>query len=300
MADQLDRVLVVKLADMGDAILATSAIGALRQTYPYARLDVLTAGAGASIFHLCDSVDDVITLDKQAFDHPTGLLNPRSAASLLALTARLRFRRYDAIVLMHHLTTDFGAKKFSWLCTAIGAPIRAGLDNGRGTFLTRRATDYGFGFKSVHDYGLDVVALLGADVEGARPHISIPAEADRQVDHLLQAAGIRNEFIAIHPSVGGYATARNWFHDRFTAVARSIREELSVPVVLVGADDASERRAANCARITVDQLGGANIDSTARVARPASASGDWRRQWCCAPCGCTRCTHDCHIWAVES
>ena len=183
-------------------------------------------------------VDDVVTLDKQAFDRPTGLLNPRAAASLLALTARLRSRRYDAIVLLHHLTTEFGARKFSWLCTAIGAPIRAGLDNGRGLFLTHRATDLGFGAKSVHDYGLDVVALLGADVENAHPRVSIPPEAEREVDNMLHGAGIGREFIVIHPSVGGYATARNWDPDRFSAVARSIRQDLGVPAVLVGAEDA--------------------------------------------------------------
>ncbi len=235
----LDRILVVKLADMGDAILATSAIGALRRAHPRARIDVLTAGAGAAIFHLCDAVDQVFTLDKQAFDRPTGLLNPRAGASLMALMKRLRSRRYDAIALLHHLTTPFGARKFRWLCAAIGAPVRAGLDNGRGAFMTHRVTDYGFGARSVHDYGLAVVATLDADIHDAKPLISIPTDASRQVDQLLSSAGVEADFVAIHPSVGGYATARNWFPDRFASVAQSIRQNIGLSIVLVGADDAS-------------------------------------------------------------
>ena len=107
----VNRILVVKLADMGDAILATSAVGALRRAHPYARIDVLTAGAGAAVFGMCKAVDEVLTLNKAAFDQPTGLLNPLAAASLLALTARLRARSYDTIVLLHHLNDTFRRTK---------------------------------------------------------------------------------------------------------------------------------------------------------------------------------------------
>ncbi len=236
----VNRILVVKLADMGDAILATSAVGALRRAHPYARIDVLTAGAGAAVFGMCKAVDEVLTLNKAAFDQPTGLLNPLAAASLLALTARLRARSYDTIVLLHHLTTHFGARKFGWLSAAIGATKRVGLDNGHGTFLTDRVFDLGFGAKSVHDYGLDVVALLGADRRGARPEVSVPAEAEGEVDELLRATGVPEDFVVIHPSVGDYAAARNWYPERFAFVASALYRSFRLPAVLVGASDAMD------------------------------------------------------------
>ncbi len=44
----LDRILIVKLADIGDVLTATPALRALRQTFPAARLDLLTTPAAAA------------------------------------------------------------------------------------------------------------------------------------------------------------------------------------------------------------------------------------------------------------
>ncbi len=246
---RLERILVVKLADLGDAILATSAIHAIRIAYPVARIDVLTAGAGATAFTLCPEIDEVITIDKHAFDNAAGLADPRNAARLLRVATRLRRKRYDAVVLLHHLTTRFGAIKFQWLCRATGAPIRAGLDNGRGDFLTHRAIDYGFGAKSVHDYGLHVVALLGVPTDSAQPSLAIPIAARQSAEQMLEAAGVKAGYVVIHPSVGEYSPARNWFPERFARVAKALTDRFDISIVLVGTSDASEA-ASQIARTT--------------------------------------------------
>ena len=252
----LNRILVVKLADLGDAILATSAIAGLRTTYPRARIDVLTTSNGATAFRLCPAIDQIIELDKYAFDDPRGLLNPLNAARLARVIARLRFARYGAVVLLQHLTTSYGARKYRWLCQAIGAPIRAGLDNGQGTFLTHRAVDYGFGTKSVHDYNLDVVAQLGALIDDARPLIVIPEHAQQRAERILKEHGVTKPYIVIHPSVGGYSSARNWPAERFAAVAHSIRSKTGYQVLLVGSNDAETAMQTICASSEVINLVG--------------------------------------------
>jgi ADP-heptose:LPS heptosyltransferase len=235
----LNRILIVKLADIGDAVLATSAVAALRRAYPYAHIDVLTAGAGNAAFRLCPEVDQIILIDKHAFDDPIGLLNPVNAGKVLQVLAGLRRTRYDAIVLLHHLTTEFGATKYRWLCRIIGAPIRAGLDNGRGDFLTHRAVDYGFGAKSVFEYGLEVVSQLGGIAADAAPSIAPTDSARKRAAQLLAEHHVDGDYVVIHPSVGGYSQARNWQADRFAAVARALHQELSHRVLLVGASDAA-------------------------------------------------------------
>jgi heptosyltransferase-2 len=252
----LNRILVIKLADLGDAIIATAAISALRATYPRARIDVLTTANGANAFQLCPALDRIIEIDKHAFDDPRGLLHPMNAAKLTKLVTRLRLARYDAIVLLQHLTTSFGAFKYRWLCRATGAPIRAGLDNGQGTFLTHRAIDYGFGAKSVHDYNLDVVAQLGAVTADARPRIVVSECAQQSAKRLLDEHGVVDPYIVIHPSVGGYSTARNWPAGRFAAVAHLVRSKTGYQVLLVGANDATDASQLICASTDVINLVG--------------------------------------------
>jgi heptosyltransferase-2 len=254
--EAINRILVVKLADLGDAILATSAIAALRGGYPNAQIDVLTTDNGATAFRLCPAIDRIIQIDKHAFDDPRGLLHPLKSAHLASCIIRLRRSRYDAVVLLQHLTTSFGARKYRWLCQAIGAPIRAGLDNGQGSFLTHRAIDYGFGAKSVHDYNLAVVAQLGAVSDGARPLVVIPDSAQHAAQRLLAEHGVTEPYVVIHPSVGGFSSARNWPAERFAQVAQTIHSQTGHRVLLVGADDAMGTARSICSSSEVINLVG--------------------------------------------
>jgi ADP-heptose:LPS heptosyltransferase len=127
------RILVVKLADLGDLLLCEPALRSLRAAYPAAQLDLLASPASAALVPLLghDAIN-VITFPKQLFDDPRGLLDPRHAMLPARLAWRLRRARYDQFVLLHHLTTPFGARKFRALAATCGAPHVAGLDNGRG------------------------------------------------------------------------------------------------------------------------------------------------------------------------
>ncbi|MBX6342100.1 MAG: glycosyltransferase family 9 protein, partial [Thermomicrobiaceae bacterium] len=219
------RILVVRLADLGDALLATPAVHALRETFPSARIDVLAAPSGAEVFDLCPAVDRVVRFPKRLFDQPAGLARPANAWLLARLAASLRLARYDAVVLLHHLTTRFGARKFRALCLATGAPIRAGLDNGWGTFLTHRALDLGFGARPEWRYALDVAAALGAHTADTRPRLAVPNAAREAARDLLASRGVAGEYVVIHPAVGGYSPARAWPRERFAEVARRLRRE---------------------------------------------------------------------------
>jgi len=231
------RILVVKLADLGDAVLATPAIGALRRAFPTARIDALTTPSARAVLDLCPAVDRTIGFPKALFDRPTDLAHPARLATMARLAAHLRAQHYDAVVLLHHLTTGFGALKFRALARAAGAPVVAGLDNGRGTFLTHRATDLGFGARTEWQYGLDIVATLGVPTDGAGTNLQVPEAARAAADRLLAQAGVPEPFIVVHPGVGPYSQARAWPADRFAAVARDLRATTGMPIVAVGTRD---------------------------------------------------------------
>lgn len=269
------RILVVKLADIGDAVLATPAISALRRAFPTARIDALTTPNARAVLSLCPSVDRTIDFPKALFDRPRDLTHPGRLAALPRLAARLRAQRYDTVVLLHHLTTAFGTVKFRALVRATGAPQVAGLDNGRGHFLTHRAIDLGFGARTEWEYGLDIVGALGVDPTGARPALRIPEAARAAADRRLAAAGVSGPVVVIHPGVGPYSQARAWPAARFAAVARELRAATGLPVVVVGtraeAAAAADLRAVDG---VVDLLGATTVAELAAVlARAALVIG---------------------------
>src|SRR5690606_24626988 len=96
---------------------------------------------------------------------------PGASVRLSRFALDLRKRKYDAVAIFHHLTTPAGAVKFRALAGATGARVVAGLDNGRGAFLTHRAQDLGFGAKHEVEYMLEVAAALGASGVSPDPQI---------------------------------------------------------------------------------------------------------------------------------
>jgi ADP-heptose:LPS heptosyltransferase len=230
-----NRILVVKLADIGDAVLSLPAIQALRTARSAARTDVLTTNVGARVFALSPAVDRIITLDKSRFDRPIGFASPRGALELARLTWRLRRGRYDTVLLFHHLTTEFGARKFQLLARASGGARVIGLDNGRAGFLDDAVPDFGFGEMPEWRYNLEVARRIAPGAEPERPRLSVPEDARASAKRLLAASGVSDRFVVVHPTVGDYAPARAWPAGYFAQAARSIADAAGCGVVVVGA-----------------------------------------------------------------
>jgi len=224
------RILVVKLADVGDALTATPAVRALRQRFPDAGLDVLVSPHAAPIFVRSPWVDEVIPFQKARYDSPGGAFSLPSIAAAFRLGGELRRRRYDVLVLLHHLTTRWGALKYAALALASGAGVRAGLDNGRGWFLTHRAADEGFGHMHEIRYCLQVAGSVGASVEDARMEMPLLPEERTWAEEQLPGGG---PWVAIHPGSGAFSAARRWPSRSFAEVADALAER-GARIVLVG------------------------------------------------------------------
>src|SRR5438094_10571023 len=94
------RILCVKLADIGDVLLCTPAIRALRARYPGARIDLLTPPASAAVLRHAPEIDEVIVFDKFPFVTLASLFILQVVARALAFLAGLSPRRYGALLLL--------------------------------------------------------------------------------------------------------------------------------------------------------------------------------------------------------
>lgn len=218
-----ERFLLVQLADIGDLVLTTPAIAALREAHPLAQIDLLASERALTL------VPDGLV------DRLIPFVRGRGSASrefftwpnLLTLPA-LRKRQYDALVIFHHFTLRAGVFKFWLLAKASGARQIIGLKNHNIGFLTDWVEDEGFGARHQAQYWLDLVALLGAS---GSPR---PAIVKRQAMPAIAPAKSGKPRVVMHTGSGGYSKARRWSPDGFAAVAHGLQQERGAEIVLVG------------------------------------------------------------------
>src|SRR5438045_1929599 len=102
------RVLVVRLRSIGDTVLATPSLHALRRFLPGARIDVLLEDWVAPLLEGSPDVDRVVTVRR------------RSKSSRLQVARRLRAENYDVVYNLH------GGSTAALLTRATGARHRVG------------------------------------------------------------------------------------------------------------------------------------------------------------------------------
>lgn len=239
------RIMVIKMAGIGDLLLATPALRALRETYPQARIDLLVTPASAGMLDGWEILDHIMVLDKYLFDYPQQMLkNPRNLRRLAPLWHQLRDAHYDAVLLLHHLTLPFGRLKHQLLLRATGAQWRVGLDNGHGWFLNVRVSDNGFGAMHEAEYNLAVAEAVGAFTSNKRLTVPLSEEDHRQAWHILYEhegpASIHRPVIAMHPGSGGYSVARRWAPERFAKLADTLFNDFGGQVLLMGGPEEAE------------------------------------------------------------
>src|SRR5215213_191343 len=114
---KVNRILVVRLRSIGDTVLATSSLDALRRFLPEARIDILLEDWVAPVLEGFDAVNNVLTFKKDDF------------RSRLQTARRIRRAKYDVALNLHGGTTA------TFFVRASGAPHRVGYAENQYKFL---------------------------------------------------------------------------------------------------------------------------------------------------------------------
>jgi N-acetylglucosaminyldiphosphoundecaprenol N-acetyl-beta-D-mannosaminyltransferase len=218
-----ERFLLVQLADIGDLVLTTPAIAALREAQPLAQIELLASDHALPLVPE-GLVNTQIPFRRSGSSASFDFCSPHNSGTL----AKLLPHRYDTIIFFHHFTLRAGVFKFWLLAKASGARRIIGLKNHNIGFLTDTIDDAGFGAQHQAQYWLDLVALEGANSEAR------PAQVRREPFPCDGLAASDKPKVVIHASSGGYSKARRWSPESFAAVAQRLQEQYDAEIVLVG------------------------------------------------------------------
>ena len=242
------KILLVRLRLIGDVVLTTPVLRALRRQFRDARLTYLVEPAAAPVVGGNPHLANVLVVPKRR-----GLARLRDD---LSIARGLRREKFDVAIDLH------GGPRAAWFTWASGAPTRIGYTiKGRSwiyTHVVERTADEAPRHSVANQW--DLIAPLGVGpADPARDPVEMieDARAAAIVDHRLREAAIfgAHPIVVIHVSAGN--PFRRWPRGSFEALVTALaRRDPARRIILTsGPSDADLAKAiADSARSTLGPL----------------------------------------------
>ncbi|MEO0562307.1 MAG: glycosyltransferase family 9 protein [Chloroflexota bacterium] len=231
-ADQTDRILLIRPDHLGDVLLTTPAIQAIREAYPNTEIHALVGPWSAGVLENVDLLDLVLTVQFPGFTRGKNK-NWRSPYRYAIQTAR-RLRRigYRRAVIFRP-DHWWGA----WLARMTGIPERIGYNNPDTELFLTHVIEHQHEHATKQSLRL-ASALIGADIVDQDAAYKLPINAidEAFVSGYLGEWGLdpQTELFCIHPGSG--SPIKQWDTEKWAQTADILTEQLDAQVVFTGSD----------------------------------------------------------------
>jgi heptosyltransferase-3 len=263
------NVLVIQLGDIGDVVLATPSLRALKETLPEARVSVLVRKGYGSLLEADPHLHEVIEVAKSR-----GKIAELCGENI-RLVRRLRRAEYDLAIDLR--TGDRGAI----LAFLTGAPVRVSRYDREKSFWRNGIFNHPIysakpASPPAHpgaDQSLSLLRAIGIDTEDTAPRLWTANAATEKVRALLFAenVGEGGRWVTINPfSRWKY---KEWGYDRWEEVIGWLWKEHGIRSVLVGSReerDAAARIAGKCGEAACNLAGKTTLAELAALLRRAT------------------------------
>ena len=248
-ASPFQRILLTRCDNLGDVVMLSPAVKAIREAYPDAQLTLLTSPAGSSIAGLLPWLDEVL-VERVLWQDASGALSfdPERERALIL---KLQERHFDAAFIFTSFSqTPHAAAYASYLADI---PVRVGHSKEFGGAVLSHA------FASPPDglhqteRNLRLLERFGIPVSDRHLRLEVPPPVEEHTEALLARHGISHfePYIALVP--GASCEARRYPPQRFGEVARLLVQRSDLPVIAMGSEKERDtlREAANESTISL-------------------------------------------------
>ena len=232
----LRHILCVRLDNMGDVLMTTPAMRALRNLNERVRITLLASSSGVALAPHLREVDDVIRYSAPWIKH-----GGDGEAHDRRMIDRLAARGYDAAVIF--TTYSQSALPAALMCHLAGIPRRLAYCRENPYLLltdwieeTDRDDRNGTVPQVRHEVRrhLDLVARVGASVSDERLSFHVGQRDRVGLRRKLALHGLRRHDNLLVVHAGATAPSRRWPANKFSAAATQLRRDLGCDIVFTG------------------------------------------------------------------
>ena len=217
------RILVIRLDRIGDVILSTPVLQALRHHFPHAFIAMMVRPACRDIVEGHPHINEVILYEKEGAH--------RTPSGTIRFARELRRFDFDTALVLHP------SNRSHWIPWLARIPVRIGYDRKQPWLLTHRVPHRKQeGSRHEALYTLELLRPFGITPQLANPTVPIRADAVQRIGSLLAESAIQpsDRLVAIHPSAS--CVSKRWMPERFAQVADRLIAEHGVRICLVAGE----------------------------------------------------------------
>ncbi|MCI0706139.1 MAG: lipopolysaccharide heptosyltransferase II [Ignavibacteriae bacterium] len=219
MMRNVDRILIVQTAFLGDVVLTLPLAQVLKEYFTSSKIDMLVVPRSADLIRTHSVLNEALVFDKYGAD--------RGVRGFMRLVRRLKERQYGLAVVPHR------SMRSALLTFLAGIPLRIGFDKSTGRILFNKTVRYR---KDLHEVERNILLLKAIGIEhSARvlPRL-YPSESDRmKVNAILDDLELPNTRNLIAVAPGTVWNTKRWLKERYAGLAGLLANE-QFDVVLVG------------------------------------------------------------------
>ncbi|MDL1967144.1 MAG: lipopolysaccharide heptosyltransferase II [Deltaproteobacteria bacterium] len=220
---QIKQILICSTNWVGDAIITTPAIRAVRKNFPEAKISLLAKPWVAPIFYNNPYIDNILIYDA-AGKH-------KGLSGIPRLSKELRKKKFDLVILLQN------AFKAAFIAFGAGIPNRLGYNTDARSLLLTHFIRLTPALKRAHqiDYYLGILKGASLKSDGRQLTLVVTDEERKHTEKILAKHGIteKDRLIGINPGAV-FGSAKRWFPERYAALSVKLQKYSGARIAIFG------------------------------------------------------------------
>jgi len=221
------KILIVQSHLIGDVVMTTPMLKALRISYPVSQISLLANEFAKDLLGEAPYVNKIITIK---FPWAMYDYSFKNLWKVFKVVRKLRKEHFDLSI---DAKIDF---RNIFLMYLIGAKRRLGYDITGGRAFLTDIPEFPMDVVHISEASLSLLNYMGSDTSNKTTELFVSEDAINWVEDFLKNISDSSEkLIGIHP--GASKEERLWKPDRFAKVIESLRSKNYYPVIIAGPKD---------------------------------------------------------------
>jgi heptosyltransferase-2 len=221
MTKNIEKILVIRLSSLGDVVLTTPVLGALKDRFPHSEIYFLTKARYGDVLRADPKISSLIEFDEEG--------RHKGLYGFMRLVSELRAKDFDLLVDLHANLRSF------LLRCLVKSRIKLKYNSRRLLrFMMVHFKSKTKGVLHTVDSYLEVLRKIDVEAQDRNPRIFLPQEEMSFSEHFLLERGVvkGDIIVGVHP--GAKWQTKRWEESKFNLVCKEVIKRFRCKVLLLG------------------------------------------------------------------